>query len=274
MTVDRKLVAKGRGEPLAGLTYQAKVHLGLVQKHAEPLSKAGWSAEDTEALAAAIPALETDAAQRVEAASNARQATRDKRRGLARGKSFVKRLRNAVPKALRSNSFPGITRESFALGKKLDRSVPRLALYLNNITTHVVRMDEALKTYFGGKSAAAELSEIRKMIDSTSTVQELARVALPAETAAVYEAKGRVLVMIEDINRLGKNAFEDAPEVARQFNKAILARAKRQQAGEEEVPPEPGPKSSQALKPAMEEDPTIEEVTIVEESAPEQQVAP
>lgn len=277
MTIDRRLAAKGRGEPLAGLTQQAKVHLGLAQKHATALAQAGWSAADTAALADAIPALESDVARRVESGANARQATRDKRQGLARGKRFVGRLRNAVPKVLRSNSFPGITRESFAAGGELGRSVPRLSVYLSNITPMVNRMDEALKSFFNNKSAAAELGQIRQLIDSTSTTQELALLALPEETLGVYEAKGRVLEMLEDMNRLGHNAFEDAPEVARQFNKAILARAKRTRANEEEeeAPPKPPkPRQAATLKSAPDapdEDPTMEDA-IVEASEEETSV--
>ena len=153
----------------------------------------------------------------------------------------------------------------------MGRSVPRLSVYLSNITPMIIRMDEALKTYFNGKSAAAELAAIRLGIDSKATTQALALLALPAETLGVYEAKGRVLEMIEDINRLGHNAFEDAPEVARQFNKAILARAKRSRASEEEVPPEPGP--ARALNSVPDEDPTIEDA-IVEASAQEPSLSP
>lgn len=70
---------------------------------------------------------------------------------------------------------------------------------------------------------------------SADATQELSLSALPADTLAVCERKGRVLRAIEDLNRAGKMAFDgDAVQIAR-FNKDILLRARKARA-QAEVP--------------------------------------
>jgi hypothetical protein len=58
MTIDTRLVTKGRGEPLEGLVQQGKVHVTLAKQYAEALIESGWSDEDTSALSLEVSRLE------------------------------------------------------------------------------------------------------------------------------------------------------------------------------------------------------------------------
>jgi hypothetical protein len=50
---------------------------------------------------------------------------------------------------------------------------------------------------------------------------------VPQEKLELFAAKGRVLEMIEDLNRAGRIAFEGQAETVGKFNKDLLLRARR-----------------------------------------------
>ena len=52
--------------------------------------------------------------------------------------------------------------------------------------------------------------------------------SLPTETAAMQMAKGELLEMVDDINRVGQVAYRDQAAVATLFNRNLLTRARRQ----------------------------------------------
>jgi len=51
---------------------------------------------------------------------------------------------------------------------------------------------------------------------------------VPEDKIEIFGAKGRVLEMIEDLNRAGRIAFEGQAETVGKFNKDVLLRARRQ----------------------------------------------
>jgi hypothetical protein len=55
--------------------------------------------------------------------------------------------------------------------------------------------------------------------------------ALPVATQQVYEAKGRVLEQIEDLNRAGRTAFDGNAAMMAKFNKDVLNRARKARKG-------------------------------------------
>lgn len=57
MTLDQRLVNKGKSEPRDGLAQHGKVHVGLAQHYANDLADSGWSAADTVSLAANVVSL-------------------------------------------------------------------------------------------------------------------------------------------------------------------------------------------------------------------------
>ncbi len=67
---------------------------------------------------------------------------------------------------------------------------------------------------------------MNEALKAADTSQEVTLSGLPQDTLAVYMTKGKVLEMIEDMNRIAKNAFKGQPERVAEFNKEVLKRAR------------------------------------------------
>ncbi len=224
---DMRLVKKGRTQPLAALVQEGRKHVELGKTHAGPLAENGWTAEDTTLLGNLVGQLDTDAAAKADAHEVSLGLTDAQELAVDHVKAFIRKLRNALPRALRESPTAGVTASSFHAGDTLERSAPKLSRYLADIRPSVVRIDEALKRAFNGTAASASLDTVKTELDTADATQEAALEALPAETQNVYELKGRVLEMIQDLNRSGKSAFDgDATNMA-MFNKDILLRARK-----------------------------------------------
>jgi len=225
MSMDMRLITKGRNEPLRGLAQQARVHVVLARKHAQALAEAGWSPDDTATFEAAVPKLEGDAAARADARGRARKATRDERTAVARAKRFLRKVRNAAPMVLRDTQVTTVAKEAFLSGEL--RTPARLSEFIGRITPPLLALDADFRKYFGGKSVAAEAAGVKQALDEACSTQEVAVSSLPVDTQALYELKGRVLERIEDLNRVARIAFDEEPVIRAQFNKDVLERARR-----------------------------------------------
>lgn len=240
MTLDMRLVAKGRREPRDGLAQQGKIQVGLAHQYQAELDDAGWPPEDTGALAANVALLEAAAGTQSKAYDNASHTSTGERQAIAASKTYIRRLRNALPRALREAQAPSVTIESFHVGETLGQSTPKISKYLAAIRPAVVTLDPALAKHFKGKTASSELDAVKTALDQADTAQELARKNAPGETLALYEVMGKVLEQIEDLNRAGKTAFDGDAATRAKFNKDILLRARKSQAakkGDEAPPP-------------------------------------
>ncbi len=222
MTTDMRLVTKGRGEPLDGLVQQGKVHTGLAKQYAAALIESGWSDEDTQALEHEVARLETLAAK---AGADA-AAGEEEPSAIVEAKAFVRRLRNALPRALRETKAVGVSEEVFDAGGKLGREASKITAYLEKIRPHVAALDGELRRHFGGKSASELLDQAKSAVDRAGSGQGAQDV--PEDKIEIFGAKGRVLEMIEDLNRAGRIAFEGQAETVGKFNKDVVLRARRQ----------------------------------------------
>lgn len=238
MTLDQRLVNKGKGEPRDGLAQQGKVHVGLAKQYATDLADSGWSATDTVALAANVVSLEQAAGGQAAAYDHAGHTSTGESQAIDAAKAYIRRLRNALPRALRDASAPGLTLESFHVGEVLGRSTPRISKYLAMIRPGVETLDPALKGHFKGQTASIELDAVKDALDLADTAQELARKNAPGNTLALYEVMGKVLEQIEDLNRAGKSAFDGDAATRGKFNKDILLRARKERSKKTaEAPP-------------------------------------
>ena len=229
MTLDHRLVAKGRTEPRAGLAQQGKVHVGLAKHHAVELAEAGWAPDDTTSLEASVAKLELAVGSQAKAYDHAGDTSSGESHAIDDAKSFIRRLRNALPRALRETPSAGVTLESFHAGLTLGRSTPKISKYLAEIRPGVATLDTALAKHFKGQLASIELDALKTALDHADTAQELARVHAPGETLSLYEVMGQVLEQIEDLNRAGKIAFDADAATRAKFNKDILLRARKEQ---------------------------------------------
>ena len=87
-------------------------------------------------------------------------------------------------------------------------------------------MDDGLKKFFAGTKPSTLLDTVKSGLDNADATQEAAIAALPGDTQSVYEKKGRLLEMIEDMNRAGKSAFDGNATKMAMFNKDILLRGR------------------------------------------------
>jgi hypothetical protein len=230
MTVDSRLVTKGKGEPRDGLAQQGKVHIALAKQYAADLDDNGWTSADTDALVANVVSLEKATGSQAAAYDHAGHTSTGESEAIDDAKSYIRKLRNALPRALRQAHAPGVTAESFHAGEALGRSTPKISKYLATIRPAVATLEPALKAHFKGQTAVEILDEVKAALDSADTAQELARKDAPGETLALYEVMGKVLELIEDLNRAGKSAFDGDAATRGKFNKDILLRARKERA--------------------------------------------
>jgi hypothetical protein len=224
MTMDMRHVHKGRSEPLEGLLQQGKAHLALAKQYAAALIESGWSDEDTGALELEVARLEAMGGK--EGADDA--GGEDEPSAVVEAKAFVRRLRNALPRALRETKAEGVSEGAFDAGGKLGREASKIAAYLEKIRPSVAALDGELRRHFGGKSAVELLDQAKSAVDRAGSGQGAQQGDVPQDRQELYGAKGRVLEMIEDLNRAGRIAFEGQAETVGKFNKDLLLRARRQ----------------------------------------------
>lgn len=227
MPVDIRLAKKGRSEPRDALAQQGRVSVELATQYATQLEAAGWQPAKTAELATGVTTLESAVAVQAESKVSARGSAQAETAAVAEAKKLKRRLDNVLPIVLRDANVPGLTRKSFSVGGTLGRSTPKISQYLARVRPHVVALDEALRPYFGGELASAQLDEVKRQLDEADTTQEVEITSLPLATQEVYEAKGRVLQLIEDLNRIAKNAFDGEAAIIGRFNKDLLVRARR-----------------------------------------------
>jgi hypothetical protein len=232
MAIDLRLARKGANEPRIGLIQQGRYHAKLAADKADELQRAGWKKEKTALLSSDLATLESQSAAQSDRRSTAKSATLTESAARNQAKSFIRKLRNALPIVLRDHPDVGVTASQFE-GGTLGQSTPKVSNYLNQITEPIKKLDEPLKDYFDQASASEQLATLKKLLDAADTAQETSLAGLPEETLKLYETKGRVLQAIEDINRLAKNAFDGQAALVSQFNKDILLRARQTRKSDE-----------------------------------------
>lgn len=231
MGLDLRLMRKGKKVPREGLVQQARVHLELAYRYAERLKRFGWTPADTDRLETGLHLLDNEMARQADERGLSREATRDENEAIDEAKALIRKLRFALPRVLRESSAPGVSAESFAVSTKLRRRTPHIVAYLIRIQPAVMRLDNDLAPFFGGALASELLQKAKERLALADTEQETLWAKLPQDTARVYEAKGLVLEMIEDLNRAGKSAFEGDRETAALFNKELIERGRGRRQG-------------------------------------------
>jgi hypothetical protein len=237
MTMDTRLIAKGKNEPLSGLLQQGRAHVALAKQYSAALIESGWSEEDTSALEREVSLLEAMSSAR--GADQAGDVVEPEAGAIVEAKAFVRRLRNALPRALRETKETGVSADTFDAGGKLGREAPKIAAYLEKIRPSVEAIDAELRRHFGGKSALEMLDQAKGELGKLGAASGSGAQELPKETQELLAAKGRVLEMIEDLNRAGRIAFEGQAETVGKFNKDLLLRARRQRSQQGSVEPQP-----------------------------------
>lgn len=241
MSIDRRLAAKGRGEPLQALVEQGRYHARLAAEHADALAADNWTPEQTAALLAEVEGLDTDRVRQLDERTGSQQATRREAEAVSDAKGLINRVRNVVGQVLRKHPDAGVTLEDFHSGGPLGRSTPKVSAFLLRLRAPVAKLDEAFAPFFKNQSLSTLLEDARRRLDEANAKQEVDLATLPEDTQKLYERKGRLLEHIEDLNAIARNTFDDAPTVRAAFNKDILNRGRRPKKAPEVPSPGPSP---------------------------------
>lgn len=239
MTTDRRLAVKGTNEPFQALVDQGRYHVKLAEEHATALTEHNWTQQQTADLVAELAALDTEKNRQLDERARAKQTTRDEGAAISEAKKLINRIRNIVRQVVRKNGGSGVSVDDFNAGGPLGRAAGKISEYLARVRVPAAKLDDAFAPYFKQQILSKLIDEARAKLDSASATQEADIAALPEDTVAVYERKGRLLEHIEDLNAIARNAFDDAHEIRAKFNKDILNRGRRTRKAD--APPQPAP---------------------------------
>ena len=228
--LDMKYVDKGQSEPREGLRDEGVVHVGLGKKHQEALSEYGWMETDTTNMNTLVTELDTSITTQTEAKQEAKTSTKIERAKRAVAKALIGKLRLGVSVLLKKEPVEGVTEDDFNQGT-LGQNTAKIAMYLTKIQPAVEKLDEKLARFFKGQSALELVKSAVAELDAAQSEQEVNVKTTPRTTLEIYETKGRLLAAIEEMNKIAKIAFWDQKEIAGQFNKDILNRARKKRGG-------------------------------------------
>ena len=221
---DKRIFNKGKNAQISPLLEQGRVHVVLSKKHESAHSRFGWPPSQTEVLVSRIDGLDALFSNRSSATQAAISATETEAAMRREAKAFIRCLRYAVPMVVRLQQAKGITKKSFNAGGPLGNKTRKISGYLMKVRPFVETLNEAFAPYFGGDDPLEELKRVKANLDDADADQEVKQKSLPEETVKIYMLAGQILDMIEDINRVGKIAYDGKAEMIAQFNKDILRR--------------------------------------------------
>lgn len=226
-TINMKLVEKARSVPLVGLLDQGRNHAELEVRFRDDLHAAGWRLEDTNELLTTIHLLDTQHAQTIEARADSKADRRREQNAIDDAKAIKRRLVIAFHDLYADDIASIEDLDILRKSGQLRRSTARISAYLGVIRKPVEKYDEHLKSFFNGESALAILDSVKAELDAAQSTQEVNLATLPLETLKVYELKGRLLALIEKMNRRGKIAFDGQAHIVGLFNKDLILRARQ-----------------------------------------------
>lgn len=210
----------------------------------EGQTRSNAGSRPTADVMAELAALDTEKNRQLDERTRAKQTTRDEGAAISEAKKLINRIRNIVRQVVRKNGDAGVSVDDFNAGGPLGRAASKISEYLARVRVPASKLDNAFAPYFKQQILSKLIDEARAKLDAASATQEADIAALPEDTAAVYERKGRLLEHIEDLNAIARNAFHDAPEIRAKFNKDILNRGRRNKKTDVAPGPVPTPTPS------------------------------
>lgn len=226
MSIDMKLAKKGRAQPRLGLIKQGRASVKVARQFRDELLAIGWTPSMTDELEREVDELDTEHAELLDKRGEVKALTRHEQAVIDRAKSFKRKVVVAFDDMYDDGRVPFNDYEIVKKSGRLERSSARISAYLGDIRKQLVDYGPILREY-GFRDAVAELDRIKAELDGTSAEQDASLDKLPLETLKYYERKGRVLVLIQKLNRRARIAFDGRAEILALFNKDHLLAARR-----------------------------------------------
>jgi hypothetical protein len=239
MANDRGLADVGKNLSRSKLAHQGKVHVGLAQTYAAELSKVGWTSANTVELSKAVTELESAISAQAKVKDEAHLTSSTLDQAIADTKEFLRKLRTALPVAIRELPSADGVEAMFKVGNKLGGSAAKLSSYMAKIQPAIVKLEVPLTALLGGVSALAQLESLRTQLDVAVTAHGVARLRLPKTTQAVNEAKGAVADCLRNLLERARVAFVDKPDLVAQFSLRSLGPVRSTQTVVHSVPVPP-----------------------------------
>ena len=229
--IDIRLVELGRSEPRAALVEQGLASEGLAKDTHAELVKFGWSDLKAKILRTTIESLQTTMAVQAEQRDDAKTSGGGETAAKSQAKAFIRHLRGAWAMALRDAAGKAaVAPDAIESGGPLGRSTPKILGYLSTVGPAVHALEPWLLPYFGGTSPCATLASCRAALEGADRTQETELSQIPEATQRIYEAKGRLVELIGDVNRIGRMAFDGQAVTRARFNKDVLLRGRKTRA--------------------------------------------
>jgi hypothetical protein len=221
-----RLASKGGTAPTRGLLAQFDYSKALFLRVKEILLTAGLTEEQLNDFIADGNQVGAASSKQHDAQLDAQGATTVESSGITGGKDHAYVLRQLIPMLVRKHKIT-LRPDAVAPSGTLGRSTSRIVDYLERSRGTVVQLEQYLRPYFHGESPVDVHDRILKALRDADGNQESKRSKQVEDTRELLIAKGKLLEALEDINRIGRIAFMGKAEIAAQFNKDILWRARR-----------------------------------------------
>jgi len=227
-TIDTRLVRLGMREPRAALVEQGLASEGLAKDTATDINKFGWSEAKSKAVRGSIETLQSTMAVQADQRDDSGTSHDGEVAALSAAKKFIRHVRFAWPMAHRDAAGKaGVGVDAIESGGTIGKSTPKTVAYLTTLAPAVKALEPWLLPYFAGVSPSATLLACRTALEGADRVQETELDQIPEATQRIYEAKGRLVELIGDLNRIGCMAFDGQAVTRARFNKDVLLRGRK-----------------------------------------------
>ena len=165
-------------------------------------------------------------AKRTDTTQGSKDDTRNQVAAVANLKDHFNKLHTLMP-IIERDYKPGVDVNCFKPKGRLGNSAKGLITHGKNTKEILTNLNDFFVSYFEGASPIEEHNRLLKLAEDANAQQETSAEASPPLTAEINATKGRLLELLDDLNRVGRVAYMNNAEIAARFNKDILLRARR-----------------------------------------------
>lgn len=227
MTISMDFVAKGIQVSRVGLLDQALYHRALEAKYRAALQRAGWASAHSVEFIDCFEYLKTHIHDTADARAESKTDREVEQEAISDAKAFKRKLLLGFMDLSAERRVLAADYDLVRKSGRLARSTPKILGYFAKIRGQIEKYDSHLAPYFDGASALSIFDRVRSNLENAQSKQELNLKALPQKTLKIYETMGRLLMLIEKMNRAGKIAFDGEAHIIGEFNKDLLNRARQ-----------------------------------------------
>ena len=197
------------------------------EKHKDVLEQFAFGPEKAAAMMAAVEEIKNLIGEREEDKVESTASTRTEVEHMAIAKDFTRTITLMAPIVVKNHELTKPTVSQLKPQEAIDGSTRKMIAYLSGLKPVLAPVAEHFVPYFRDEAPMDVLNAALTGLQGTAGDQEHKQKLGPVKTAEQYVAKGKLLELIDEMNRVGKVAFAGQAQVIGQFNKDILWRSRR-----------------------------------------------